>query len=302
MRIAEKKDGVEPVSGSRSAESPWVQMSTAEFGAFEGSLGTEVVEVNGVYWIKVRPLFYRPLLPAHEYMPDSISAPLAARLGGFQYGVTVQNEANSFLNLLLFEKPADYSLESLDYNRKRQVKLASKQFTIRAMTDINEFKTKAYPVYLSFYDRTKYQFGAERRDPEVFSRWADKLFQMPKVLVLGGYREGELGGVSLSFWVGNTVIYATFFCDQESLRLNLSDLMLHTVREAAARVPKLRNIFVGMYKGQKGLDGFYLLRGCKLVRQPAMLRINPLVKFLLMRFRPADYQKLLGNFDTNDAG
>jgi hypothetical protein len=273
---------------------PWQRMTVKEFAVYERILGQGIIAVNGTYWRQVRPLFYRPLLPYQEYQPGLVVPPSLGLLGGFQHAVPPDETANSSLNLLMFEDAKAYSLDCLDYNRKRQVKLAAKQFIIRPVADINKFKQEAYPVYLSFYERTRYQYGSQRRNQACFSQWADDLFQIPQVVVLGGYRNGGLGGVSVSLLVENTLCYMMFFCDTESLRLGLSDLMLHFVREAAAKGQCAKQIFAGLYKGGNGLDDFYLLRGCTLVRKPALLHINPLTAFFLKCFLPEQYARLRG--------
>jgi hypothetical protein len=274
---------------------PWQRMTVKEFAVYERILGKRIIDVNGTYWGQVRPLFYRPLLPYKEYQPGLVVPPSLGLLGGFQHAVPPDETANSSLNLLMFEDAEAYSLDCLDYNRKRQVKLAAKQFIIRPVADINKFKQEAYPVYLSFYERTRYQYGSQRRNRACFSQWADDLFQIPQVVVLGGYRNGGLGGVSVSLLVENTLCYMMFFCDTESLRLGLSDLMLHFVREAVAEGQCAKQIFAGLYKGGNGLDDFYLLRGCKLVRKPALLHINPLTAFFLKCFLPKLHARLRGN-------
>ena len=266
-----------------------------EFAAFEGILGQSIIPANGMYWRRVRPCFYRPLLTFQEYQPGLVKPSAMALLGGFQHVVPPEEKANSCLNLLMFEDAEAYSLDCLDYNRKRQAKLAAKQFVIQPITDINEFKQKAYPVYLSFYERTRYQYGSQRREEPCFSSWADALFRISNLVILGGYRNGELGGISVSLLVEDTLCYATFFCNAESLRLGLSDLMLHYMREAVAEEQCAKQIFAGLYKGGNGLDDFYLLRGCKLVRKPALLHLNPLAAFLLKRFLPEQYARLRGD-------
>jgi len=280
---------------------PWQRMTIGEFADFERILNPGVVQANGIYWRRVRPMFYRSLLPFQEYDPALVKPPAMAWFGGFQHTVPPGEIANSFLNLLMFEEAGTYSLDSLDYQRRRQVKLAAKQFTIRPITDKEEFKEKAYPVYRSFYERTQYQYGSQRTKQDFFSRWTDALFQIPKLVALGGYRNGVLGGVSLSLLLEDTLYYAIFFCDTESLRSQLSGLMLHSLREWAAECKCARQIFAGLCKneGGKGVDDFYLQRGCKLVKKPALLQINPLTAFLLRRFLPGEYDRLIG--DIRDA-
>lgn len=270
-------------------------MAEEDSAAFAGLLGPRVVRVGDTLWGEVRTFFYRPLFPFAEHRPEVVRPPRLSALGGVQYAVSPEAKSNSVLNWLLFDRTSDYTLASLDKNRRRQVKLAAREYSIRQLTDVGEFKLQAHPLYLSFYERTRYKVGARRRDPVYFAAWAEALFRIPNVLVLAAYRNGALGGISLSYQVRDTVYYATFFCDSAALDQHLSDLMLHTVRESAAVAPGVRQVFVGMFKGIRGLDDFYLHRGAKLVRQRAWLQINPLARLLLEKCLPKQYAQLLGN-------
>lgn len=272
----------------------WQRASVQNFATFERLLNRRAQFANGTWWARVRPTFYRPLLPFEEFPPGSVKPPILYRLGGFQHVVTPDSCANSSLNVLMFQEANAYSLNTLDHNRKRQVRQAAKQFSIGLVTDREKFKQHAYAAYLSFYERTGYRFGLQRRNRRHFSKWADALFVLPEVTILGGYGDGQLRGVSVSLLVEDTLCYAMFFCDTDSLHCGLPDLMLHSVRESVAAGKYAKRIFAGVYHGGGGVDGFYLLRGCKIVRQPAYLYLNPLSAFFLKRFAPRQYARLLG--------
>lgn len=276
----------------------WNELTPAGFAEFVGLLGPRIVQVGNMHWGEVRRCFYRPLLPLLTYDPATIRPPALAVLGGVQYPVSPDAQPNSWLNWLVFDQTADYSVARLDKNRRRQVRLAARDFEIRVITDREEFKRLAYPVYLSFHNRTGYKVGAERRDPARFAAWSEALFRIPGVLILGGYRAGALGGVSLTYRVGGTIFYATFFCDDDALERYLSDLMLHTVRESAAAAPGVHHVYAGMFKGIRGLDDFYLHRGARLIRQPARLEINPVAGALLPRLLPRQYAQLIGHLSA----
>jgi len=279
----------------------WQKMPDSEFAKAVGLLGPKILRVGDTFWSEVRPCFYRPLLLLREYSKDSLKPPMRAKLGGMQYAVSDLCSANSFLNILIFSDTQRYTIASLDKNRRRQVKLAAQEFEVRRIADQEHFIRDAHPVYLSFQERTRYKVGEKRKDPAYFAWWARAIFSLPHVLVLGGYRDGRLGGVSLSYLIDDSVYYATFFCDDASLESYLSDLMLHTVRLAAAQDPSIRRVYVGMYKGIKGLDDFYTHRGARLFRQPARLEINPVVDLLLKRSMPRQYAQLRGQLPEENS-
>lgn len=273
-------------------------MTVEEFAGYKRLLGERVVSANGVFWRRVRPFFYRPLLPYLEYQPQSVSGPFMAFLGGFQHAVPPHASANSLLNLLICDDPASYSLGVLDRHERREIKRAAEHFTVSMVTDVKEFKAQAYRVYRSFYERTRYEYKSERRHEGHFSRWVDSLFQNRKVIVLGAYgKDHALGAVGIWHLVEDTMVYSTFFCDTESLRKHATGLMLHTMREAAAGSQTVKRMFIGNYKysAATGVDDFYLARGCKLIRKPALIHLNPLAAPFLKHFAPEQYGRLIGD-------
>lgn len=279
---------------------PWEQMNVGEYAAFARVLDGNGVRTGNQYWRQVRPCFFRPLLPFQECDPGAVRVPKLAAIGGWQYGVADQDRRNSYLNLLLFRTVHGYSLPCLTPKKRRQVRLAAGHFTIRLITDAAEFKRSAYPVYLAFYRRTQYEYLAERRAAVEFSRWTDRLFRFPKIAILGAYRNGALEAVSVSHWVEETLLYSTFFCNDESLHLCVADLMLHWTRSEVARCPGIKQIFAGMHKNERGLSDFYLQRGCELVRRPALFRLSPIAAALVKCWFPTQYRAIRGDLEVVD--
>jgi hypothetical protein len=278
------------------------KMTLQEYAAIEMAFGEKIVNLNNVYWRRVRPFFYRPILPFIEYPPESVALPRASFLGGAQHAVSRPEIANSFMNFLMFDDLQGYSFDSVNYNLRRKIKLASKHYVIKPIRDIEDFKEKGYAVYLSFYERTRYSYKSERRKQSHFSAWADTLFRFPKAIVLGGYSNTDLNSVSVSYLVEDVLIYATFFCNTESLGFNVHDLMLHSVREWAAKSENIRYIFTGMYEPGKGTADFYLQRGCRIVRKPALYRINRLALVLLRTLMSKQYEQLCGDYERTKEG
>jgi hypothetical protein len=273
------------------------KMTVQEYAAIEAAFGQKIVHLNNVYWRRVRPFFYRPLLPLVEYAPESVAIPRASALGCAQHVVPRPEIANSSIDLLVFDDLQRYSLNSLDYNRRRQIRLASKHFVVRPIYEVEELKDKGYKAYLEFYERTKYSYKSERRKRSNFSAWADTLFRFPGAMVLGGYGSTGLSAVNVSYLVEDSLIYATFFCSAESLRLHISDLMLHSIREWAAQSKDIRYISAGMHGAKKSIVNFYLLRGCKIIRKPALYRMNRLTLTLLRTLMPKQHERLCGHYE-----
>jgi len=269
-------------------------MSLSEYAEQQGKLGAKVILSNGVYWRKVRPFFYRPLLPVETYSPATVQTPVAWP-SGFQHAVADGEPANSTMNFIMLDELANYSLGTLTHKRRQLIKRAAQQFQIRPLQQSDELKEQGHKIYLSFYQRTRYPYKQDRTSYAVFARWVDTLYSSPKTILLGGYGPNGLAAISTSYWVNHTLVYSTLICESEALHKNLGELMFHEVRQLAARHAGISQIYVRNYHGGNSLDQYYLLRGCQLVRKPARLEVSQPFHALLRWVMPKKYELLLGN-------
>lgn len=271
-------------------------MSVDEYAALERQLGARLCNVNGVWWRRVRPFFYRPLYPLKPLDSDVVHPPALSCLGGVQYQVRAGVTANSWLHYVVSQPASAYSMESLGRKDARSLRAAQKKLVVQRIELTGGLVRQAHEAYLEFYQRTRYTYKAERQDPGKFADWAAVISKSPKLLVHGAFVEGRLRAVSVSSRVEDTVLYATFFAANEVLKMGGSDLMLHAVRQAAAAAPGVRRVFGTMFKGGGGHDSFYLYRGFQLVREPAILRVNPGLMLALRLCAPGYWARLRGEF------
>jgi hypothetical protein len=270
------------------------QFSTAEYADVQSSLGCKVKLVDSVYWVQIRPFFYRPLLAFKALDFGRVAAPCRF-LGGYQYATDNDCHANSTINFRVFEECSAYTVNALKSDFRRLIKIAKRNFSVVPVENERELKEQGYKIYMSFYNRTKYSYLSERNRSEYFHKWIQTLLASRKTVFLGGYREAELKAVAVCYWVQDMLLYSTFFSDTDSLKQHISDLMLHTVREMAAQQIGIKRVLAGMYGGGIGPDRYYALRGCRVERKPARYAVTPsLAGPLLQTFAPAQFRKLLG--------
>lgn len=272
-------------------------MTEAEFASLESALGSKIVLSGNVFWRQVRPLFYRPLIPTEALDPQAITPPCRWP-GGFQYAVGDSELANSRMQFRLFRDLQAYSPDKLRGNCRRQIDRAARKYTIRVIEDFDEFTKFGHQAYLSFYERTGYRYLSTRRSKRGFAWWAAQLFKRDKVMLFGAYRPGGLCGVSVCYWIKDTLIYASRFGDALSLKEHVSDLMLHHVREFAMRTQGIRQVFVGMQQPGSGMDRFYELRGCEFISQPAVYHLPRITCSIVKTLLPNEFKKLTGNSST----
>ena len=269
-------------------------MSLHEYAAMAASLGDGLVLVDSVFWRRVRPFFYRPLIPFQVRDPSG-PKPNTALFGGVQHAVPFGCPSNSVMEFIMTESAGGYELSELEKKDAWAVRSAAKRFEIRPVTCKTDFDLYGHGVYLDFLQRTRYSYKSERRDPAKFAEWSKVVFACPKSLILGAYEGSQLCAVSISHAVMDTAYYATFFATKSALGRHVSDLMLHNIRMAAKHTPGMRNLFATMRHGVSGPENFYLHRGFKVKSMPAMFRSNPLTSVILRYFFRRQYQQIVGS-------
>lgn len=271
----------------------WQKMTIDEYAALERNDGDSLVCVDGIWWRAIRPLFYRPLIPFTEILPRTAKYPSLHLFGGVQHAVSDLGDSNSVLNYFIYDDLPSYSLDNISRRERYQIKRGLENVVIKPILDLQEFIEQGYPCYLSFYERTQYSYRSDRRKKHRFVKWAHQLFVNTMVQKLGAYREGTIAGILLSYQVENDLYLPTIILDPRYYNLFVSDALIHSIRESAAKAG-VHQIYMGMQTGIKGVDEFKLLRGFKLVRQPAYFKLNRLAHYILKNHRIQEYKKLLG--------
>lgn len=277
------------------------RMSLNEYAALERENGARLYHDGQVWWREVRPFFYRPLYPFQALRPGEARIPLFRRLLGYQHLVPDAPEANSRMNFLVMDRLQDYSLDILPKKKRWFVRKAMKLSEVRPI-DCREFIQAGYPVYLSFYRRTRYGWRSDRTDRRNFERWAESLYRHPSVRILGCYSSGGLNTIAVSYLIEDTIIHASLMSTDDALKLGTSDLVFHTIREAAAHCPEARYILAGAPGGRRSLDQFKMRRKCSLLNAPAHYWISPPALLLLKSIRPGNYRRLKGDLVYESSG
>ena len=272
----------------------WRQISIKDYAEIRRQSGTQIVESGGVFWRRVRPLFYRPIFPFQLLSPAHCRPPAVHWLGCAQYAVSDLTTANSQMRALVFDDVQGYTLAGLSKNGRDHVRKGGKKFEVRPLTDTKLLSSSGHAVYLSFLERTKYDHFDERRDPKVFAEWAEVTIASGSTCVLGAMAGEQLVAVGSLQLCEDILCFSIFFAETDALKDYVSDLMLHCIRERAATVPNIRLIFLREPGKERGLDDFYLRRGARILNLPSRLTGNPLALSFLKFASPKKYQKLIG--------
>jgi hypothetical protein len=270
----------------------WDTMNIDEFAAFQRTDGNNVVKSGDVWWVEIRPFFFRPLFPFTEIDPSSHNYPLKSLLGGVLHLAPSSRRANSRMHFFIYDDLQSYSLDALSNKRKKITMQGVDKFTLKEFKDVDQFVAVAYEVYLSFFSRTQYWYRSERTEKKFFEKWAATLFAQPKVVKVGAFCGDQLCGVEVSYRVGDVIVGDTLFSNELGKRLNVTDFILHRLREAAAKTDA-SYFYLGLPSGVHSLDESKLIRGCKVMTRPALLKVNPVALSVAKVLMKSSYQKLL---------
>lgn len=276
------------------------RLTEDELAAFVRDTETRVVRVRDHWWFEPKPFFFRPLLPLVEIRPAASHYPALAWFGGLQHCVPDDAPANSRKSYFVFDQPQKYDVAALSHGQANKIRKGLKLFQWRRITDLDHFIAQAYSVYVSFADRTRYQFRKERKHPRGFASWARALFAHPKVVINGAYHDNRLSAVSIYYLVDGVFVNGTYFSDTQSQALQVHDFVLHNLRTDAATTDA-GCVFMGAVTHVEGIDRAKQIRGCQLITRRTHLQLNAAAAAGLKWFKPDIHAKLLGMSQADDS-
>jgi hypothetical protein len=272
----------------------WPIMSEDEFARVEADSGNTVIVRGGIWWRRVRPLFYRPLLPFQPYGADALKGAFGP-LTGFQHAVEEGRPFNSHFNLLIWDRLGEYCLQAVSQHTRSKIRKAlENRIELARVENPDAFIEAAYPVYQSFLTRTRYGFLAERQDRKGFEDWARKLLSHPKLLVLAAVHEKRLVSIHISCRVGNVVVLKAAINSEAALGIHAPDLAIHHYREQASKIPDIRFLYDSFYQEHESVNTFKIRRGARVSAFPALLRMPPGSGTLFRTFLKNPYRQLIG--------
>jgi hypothetical protein len=269
-------------------------MTVERYAALQTATGINVVKIGDVWWQQVRRFLYRPLLPFNKYnLPKKTTG--FSSIGVLQHAVEDGQPFNSYLNPIVFDELSNYDIKNLRYSVRKHIQKAIKNnVTVSRIVDEQEFSEIAFPCYASFYERTKYGRDKNRSQKDGFARWSHDLFQFPETIVLGAFVGRELVAFEISCLVEDTLFLKTLVNSGKALKLGAPDLLLHSYRMGCREQPEIRSIYDSMLGQSAGINGYYFVRGAKVLALPANLHVPPALLWLVEKAHKRIHRRLVG--------
>jgi hypothetical protein len=212
-----------------------------------------------------------------------------------QYGLAHTEDANTILNLIIFDELDKYNSSRLHQNPKRNLKKAQKHgLYVMQIKDPDILFQQGYSVYLSFYRRTGYAFDRKRLNLPYFKTWVQNLFQFQKIRVLGVFHDGRLLSFEVTCLVEDVLILKTIVNSEEGLNLKAPDIQLHHDRIQASRQGNIRMIYDSLLAKSPGQNHFKCQRGARVWCLPARLEVPAPVNWVAQKLLPNTHRFLTG--------
>ena len=166
-------------------------MTTEELVEADLRSGSRLHFSDGVWWREVKPFFYLPANFMTRIAPHQAQPKPWLALGGYYYMVPPGTAGNGQIVTNEISHPADYQLDSLKANKRREVRRALAFFRICRVENLDDLLGDGFRVYLDWEKKTK-NIRNKRSSPAVFTRWITRIFRHPHKLILGAYAQNQL--------------------------------------------------------------------------------------------------------------
>lgn len=266
------------------------ELSIPEYVSYERGNGERIICHDGIYWRMAYPLFWKPLLP-YCHLPEGYKLPSCFFLGGYQKPAFDPEYANSSINYYSFDSPSSFSIDQLDQPSRYEIRKSEMHNRHVIMEDYLSFCEEAYPVYISFYERTSYGYKNNRTKKSVFNTWADNIFRNPKIIILGAYQGDNLAGVMIIGNVVGVISILSLFSSTKFLKNRTNEFLYYKARVMAAQTSGATSVLVGMESENIGLNRFKEKRGATMKKNPTTIWINPMAELALRVALPEKYKR-----------
>lgn len=267
-------------------------MTVDEYAAFEqATTNDQILQKDGFWWRRVRKGFYRPLAP---FLPKF--SPSSKPFGSVaQYGLCGSMQANSHMNLIVFDNKTQYMPEQLPRSMRRHLKKAmANHLNVEQIKDPITCMDEIFEVYQSFVQRTGYVYDRKRNDPRYFRQWIESFIKFPKVNIHGVFHEEQLLSFQISLLVEDVLVLKSIVNSEKGIQMNAPDIQLHHDRTVVREQKEIRMIYDGYFSRREGLNRYKLVRGARVWCLPSRLEAPvPLLKMVKV-LKPSQYQHLMG--------
>lgn len=245
---------------------------------------------QGVWWEKVAPFFYKPVLPYQEISPRESRPRLARSFFGYNHCVPDSRYAKKVwpVTFLCEEKLKNFSIRKLSLKTKRSVRKGLKNVNVRRIEIIDNVIEDMKDICISTAERTKHG-----KPPHYYLKnynewkvYIFRLFNLPNREWWGAFCEGKLVAYIYAYKIGDTMYVDTHKSHTEFLKLKPNDALYFTFIEYCKNLLDCNSVNSGDWnKINKGVNVFKMKYGFEKVDLPVYTNYNPFVSLAIKFLR-----------------
>lgn len=257
---------------------------------------------RGDWWYQVKPGFcwavecFRPIEPGRA-LPGLLRAPL-----GYQHVVDSESKSNSHLVINMISDLATYGDASVDSKRRNAVRKGFKSCTLSVLESFdNDAFEGCRAAWKDLTERTGWKHAATR---ESFEESWRGLLDCPGVSIIVGRdnESGQVAGFLITKIIGDTAYVDTIASRTEFLKCNVNDAVMFAFLQNAKSLPGITKAHYAIRSYVETLEKFKTGLGFRPTSLPCATVLCGPVKFVLERYYPDKYKRMIGQFDEPEPG
>lgn len=262
-----------------------------------GNFSIPFEDGSGNWWYAVKPGL---CWPADCFAPIDAgrARPRITRsFLGYQHVVPAAAQANSQLVINAITDLAAYSEAAVDSKRRNSVRKGFRSCTLEVLTAAHaETFEQCRITWKELTERTGWKHAVEPREFEATWR---AMLDCPGVSIIVGREQtsGQVAGFLVTKIIGDTAYVDTIASRTEFLKYNVNDAVMYAFLVNARRLNGVRKAHYAIRSYVETLEKFKQGLGFVPTPFPTRTVLRGGVRFVLSRFFPAKYKRMIGQFD-----
>lgn len=245
---------------------------------------------QGVWWEKVNPFIYKPVLPLQKIFTGKSKPKLAVSFLGYSHCVPEGCYANKVWSVMEIDYDclSDFSIKSLSSSKRGRVRKGLRLLEFKKIEDVESVIDDIKNVCISTAKRTKHG-KSPHYYVKHYKEWKSFMineFSLPQREWCGVFYKDILIAYLYGYQIDNTMVISATKSHSDFLNKCPNDALLFTFLEYCKSLPGCKKVFFGDYVyAVPSLNEFKKKYGFEKVNLPVYANYNPLVRLAIKFLR-----------------
>ena len=276
-------------------------MSVEEVVAADTNLESKFHRSKGVWWREVKPFFYQPAAFMTPITPHEMAPAPYVAIGGYYHVVPDGCNRNGSITVNEIADPAQYDLDRLRKGVRYSIRRALTTLQLGRVKSLETFLGDGHRIYSRWEEKFK-DLRVKRSDPKVFRAWGTRLLAHPHKLILGAFDGDRLVAYIIAHAIEGVGELSKAFTDPEYYQLTPASALTYSYVKICGNNPQVGRACNGLRSLNVSLEQYKVSIGFRPVSYPAYISIPAPIRPLVRRFFPAQYRRLMGQYEAESNG